>query len=124
MLSPHRFLWVPLTATALAAGASARESYLRMYYTVHFLDKARGIDHDHPSVDRFRMRAGGVAASILTGAVTFFVFKRALYSILLSSRPRADRLFDTLTPAELPPPLTPPAAAPTPWSCRCAQQNR
>jgi hypothetical protein len=105
MIPLHKFLWVPLGATAAAAFVSAREGYLRVYYTVHFLDKSRGIDHEHASVDRFRMRAGGVAAAVATGAVTYVLFRRALFSILLSSRPRPDRLFDSLGAAELPPPL-------------------
>ena len=105
MIPLHKFLWIPLGATAAAAFVSAREGYLRVYYTIHFLDKSRGVNHEHSSVDRLRMRAGGIAASVATGAITYFLFRRALYSILLSSRPRPDRLFDSLGPAELPPPL-------------------
>jgi hypothetical protein len=102
----QRFYLVPISAACVCIAVSSREAYLRVYYTQHYLDKARGVRHDGPGVDVMRVRVGGYVAAAATFCVTAIAFKRAMYSILLSPRPAANRLFDRLTPSEMPPPLT------------------
>ena len=103
----YRVVWVPATCLACFVANEMRGGYLRIYDTVRFLDKGRGVDHSHPSVDQARLRAGGAAAALATGGATYALFKRALYSVLLAGSPSKTRLFDTLAPGDLPPRLTP-----------------
>lgn len=102
----QRYYFVPISAACVCIAVSSREAYLRVYYTQHYLDKARGVRHSGPGVDEMRMRVGGYVAAAATFCVTAIAFKRAMYGILLSPKPAANRLFDRLTPSEMPPPLT------------------
>ena len=100
----ERFFLIPLIAGGISLAIASRESYYRVYYTQYYLDKARGVRHD--GADPVHMRLGGIAASAFTFVATTSIFKNALYKILLSPRPSHDKLFDTITRSELPPPLT------------------
>lgn len=94
----------------LAGGFVAKQfidGYMRVYYTVKFLDKSNGVKFDDPSVDQALMKYAGWSTAITIGSGTFLLMKNLMYSILLSSNPNTGRLFDKLKSSERPAALNP-----------------
>jgi hypothetical protein len=87
----YRFGWVPVCGVAVWAGFQYADSYTKVYNTVRWVDKAQGVQHDHPDAQTITARVLSVGASIGVGAATFEVFRRILYRILLAPHPREIR---------------------------------
>lgn len=65
-----------------------------------FTISVAGIEHDHPSNNRQLQLVAGWGAGLAGGLVTFDIFRRMLYSILLSDKPNPAKLFDIISGGE------------------------